>query len=451
MNVIGTRPDAWWRDRHAAMTKLVDMLERWAAESGADVTVVFEKPPSPPIRSTVIVVAHAPKPRRDSADDEIIRLLRADGEPRTVRVVTSDQWLADRAYAVGCERRAGGPLPIPDRRRLMPPETRYAESDGASIAYQVAGEGNLDVLFLPGWISQIEQLWEAPALRRFLERLGAFTRLILFDSRGTGLSERSLHTYTLEQEARDALAVLDAAGSERVALFTYAVGGLVGAKLAAEHPDRVGRAGHVRLGLTHLVGSGLRLGDDDRAAPADQRHDGLHLGRTGQRAAGPAGAVDGRRPGAAVLVRPHPATGGQPPRGPHDRAGHLRTRRPRAAAHDHGADPGDAPPAGAGVGRAPLPLPGREHPRGPLRRAGGGRLVPVRRRQRGDRRGDRRVPDRRAHRHGPRAGPADGDVHRHRRRHHAGGEAGRRPLARPAGPARRRSSAPSWGASAAAR
>ena len=80
----------------------------------------------------------------------------------------------------------------------------------------------------------------AGELRRFLERLGAFTRLILFDSRGTGLSERSLHTYTLEQEARDALAVLDAAGSERVALFTYAVGGLVGAKLAAEHPDRVG-------------------------------------------------------------------------------------------------------------------------------------------------------------------------------------------------------------------
>ena len=101
MNVIGTRPDAWWRDRHAAMTRLVDMLERWAAQSGADVTVVFEKPPSPPISSTVIVVAHAPKARQDSADDEIIRLLRADGEPQQVRVVTSDTWLADRAYAAG--------------------------------------------------------------------------------------------------------------------------------------------------------------------------------------------------------------------------------------------------------------------------------------------------------------------------------------------------------------
>ncbi len=77
-------------------------------------------------------------------------------------------------------------------------------------------------------------------MRRFLERLTTFGRLILFDSRGTGLSERVLETYTLEQEARDALAVLDAAGSERAALFTYALGGLLGATLAAEHPERVG-------------------------------------------------------------------------------------------------------------------------------------------------------------------------------------------------------------------
>jgi predicted RNA-binding protein with PIN domain len=101
MNVIGTRPDAWWRDRHAAMVRLVDMLERWAAENGSEVTVVFEQPPTPPIRSTVIVVAHAPRPRRDSADDEIVRLLVLDGEPATVRVVTSDQWLADRVHAAG--------------------------------------------------------------------------------------------------------------------------------------------------------------------------------------------------------------------------------------------------------------------------------------------------------------------------------------------------------------
>lgn len=101
MNVIGTRPDAWWRDRHGAMVRLVDMLERWAAASGADVTVVFEQPPSPPISSTVITIAHAPRPRRDSGDDEIVRLLRAAPDPSRIRVVTSDHFLADRAYAAG--------------------------------------------------------------------------------------------------------------------------------------------------------------------------------------------------------------------------------------------------------------------------------------------------------------------------------------------------------------
>jgi class 3 adenylate cyclase len=106
----------------------------------------------------------------------------------------------------------------------MVPSTRYARSAEASIAYQVTGEGALDLLFLPGWISQIEQLWEAPAMRRFLERLAVFNRLILFDRRGTGLSDR----------------VLDAAGSERAALLTYSLGGLVGALLAADHPERVG-------------------------------------------------------------------------------------------------------------------------------------------------------------------------------------------------------------------
>jgi uncharacterized protein YaiI (UPF0178 family) len=101
MNVIGTRPDAWWKDRHAAMVRLVDLLERWAASDGEEVTVVFEQPPSPPISSTVIRVVHAPRPRRDSADDEIVRRLAADSEPGAIRVVTSDNMLAARAHAAG--------------------------------------------------------------------------------------------------------------------------------------------------------------------------------------------------------------------------------------------------------------------------------------------------------------------------------------------------------------
>ncbi len=101
MNVIGTRPDGWWKDRHGAMVGLVDKLERWAAATGDDVTVVFEQPPRPPIRSTVVLIAHAPRPRRDSADDEIIRMLREEPDPGAIRVVTSDRWLSDRVRAAG--------------------------------------------------------------------------------------------------------------------------------------------------------------------------------------------------------------------------------------------------------------------------------------------------------------------------------------------------------------
>jgi uncharacterized protein YaiI (UPF0178 family) len=101
MNVIGSRPDGWWRDRDAAMVRLVDRLERWAAAEGEDVVVVFERRPSPPIRSTVIEIAHAPRSRRDAADDEIVRRLEQEPQPGVVRVVTSDRWLADRASALG--------------------------------------------------------------------------------------------------------------------------------------------------------------------------------------------------------------------------------------------------------------------------------------------------------------------------------------------------------------
>ena len=106
MNVIGTRPDAWWRDRDAAMARLVDLLERWVAETGEDVTVIFERPPSPPIRSSVIEVAHAPRRKRDAGDDEIVRRLRADPDPGSVRVVTSDR-LARRPRPCGWRQRRG--------------------------------------------------------------------------------------------------------------------------------------------------------------------------------------------------------------------------------------------------------------------------------------------------------------------------------------------------------
>ncbi len=101
MNVIGTRPDGWWRDRHAAMVGLVDRLERWAAAEGEDVMVVFEQPPRPPISSSVIEVAHARRPRANSADDEIVRHVRAADDPASVRVVTSDNVLSQQVHAAG--------------------------------------------------------------------------------------------------------------------------------------------------------------------------------------------------------------------------------------------------------------------------------------------------------------------------------------------------------------
>lgn len=101
MNVIGTRPDGWWRDRHAAMVRLVDLLERWSAGHGDDVTVVFEQPPRPPISSSVIEVAHARRPRPNSADDEIVRRVRLEADPGSVRVVTSDGVLSEQVRAAG--------------------------------------------------------------------------------------------------------------------------------------------------------------------------------------------------------------------------------------------------------------------------------------------------------------------------------------------------------------
>jgi predicted RNA-binding protein with PIN domain len=101
MNVIGTRPDGWWKNRRRAMVGLVDQLERWASAEGNDVTVVFERPTSPPIRSSVISIGHAPKAAANSADDEIVRLVLADEQPHEINVVTSDIALADRVRDAG--------------------------------------------------------------------------------------------------------------------------------------------------------------------------------------------------------------------------------------------------------------------------------------------------------------------------------------------------------------
>ena len=100
-----------------------------------------------------------------------------------------------------------------------PPKTQYARSGDLHIAYQVAGTGPLDIVFVPGFVSHLEYQWEYPESARFFERLFSFSRLISFDKRGTGLSDRVGGIPTLEQRMDDVRAVMDAVGSERAAVI----------------------------------------------------------------------------------------------------------------------------------------------------------------------------------------------------------------------------------------
>ncbi len=120
----------------------------------------------------------------------------------------------------------------------MQPETKYARSGDVNIAYQVVGEGPIDLVWVPGWVSHVEHTWEIPGAPRFINRLASFSRLIMFDKRGTGLSDPVALPPTLEQRMDDVRAVMDAAGSERAALFGVSEGGLMSLLFAATYPQR---------------------------------------------------------------------------------------------------------------------------------------------------------------------------------------------------------------------
>ncbi len=122
----------------------------------------------------------------------------------------------------------------------MAPETRYTTSDGLSIAYQVVGEGPRTLVYCPGWVSNVELAWEEPTLARFLNRLASFSRLVLFDKRGTGLSDRvpDDRLPTLEERLEDVCAVVEAVGAERVDVFGFSEGGNLATLFAATYPER---------------------------------------------------------------------------------------------------------------------------------------------------------------------------------------------------------------------
>lgn len=119
------------------------------------------------------------------------------------------------------------------------PETKFTQSGEVTIAYQVVGNGSLDLVMVPGFISHLEQAWEDPSFSRFLLHLASFSRLILFDKRGTGLSDRIGDIPTLEERMDDVLAVMDAAESQQAALFGVSEGGPMSVLFAATYPDKV--------------------------------------------------------------------------------------------------------------------------------------------------------------------------------------------------------------------
>ena len=121
---------------------------------------------------------------------------------------------------------------------MVIPETRYARVGDISIAYQVVGDGPLDLVHIPSWITNVEENWNEPGYARFLRRLASFSRLILFDKRGTGLSDRVADVPTLEQRIEDVQAVMHAVGSEQAALFGSTEGSAICALFAATYPER---------------------------------------------------------------------------------------------------------------------------------------------------------------------------------------------------------------------
>ena len=120
----------------------------------------------------------------------------------------------------------------------MVPKTHYAKSGDVRIAYQVVGDGPFDLVFVPGFISNLDVAWEEPYRARVWTRLAAFARLIMFDKRGTGLSDRAVGVPTLEERMDDVRAVMDAVGSQQAALFGISEGGAMSVLFAATYPER---------------------------------------------------------------------------------------------------------------------------------------------------------------------------------------------------------------------
>lgn len=174
-----------------------------------------------------------------------------------------------------------------------PPETMYARSGDVNIAYQVIGDAPIDLVFVMGWVSHLEYFWREPSFARFLLRLASFARLILFDKRGTGLSDRvPLNELpTLEQRMDDVRAVMDAVGSERAALCGVSEGGPMCGLFAATYPEKT-------LALVMIGTYAKRIRDDDYPWAPTPEHRQQFFDEMREQWGGPVG-LEERAPGVA--------------------------------------------------------------------------------------------------------------------------------------------------------
>ena len=122
---------------------------------------------------------------------------------------------------------------------VVPPPVLYARSGDQNLAYQVVGDGPAEVLMIPGWFSHLVLAWEEPTWVRWCERLASFARLVRFDKRGTGMSDRPPGIPTPDERMEDARAVMDAAGLKAAHVLCWSEGGPLGVLLAVTHPERV--------------------------------------------------------------------------------------------------------------------------------------------------------------------------------------------------------------------
>jgi pimeloyl-ACP methyl ester carboxylesterase/DNA-binding winged helix-turn-helix (wHTH) protein len=178
------------------------------------------------------------------------------------RIIIDEEINEDTSKAPAVIDLAPGGMPEPSTALQFgldpPPDTMYARSGDVNIAYQVIGDGPLDLVFVMGWVSHLEYFWREPRFARFLLRLASFSRLILFDKRGTGLSDRVPinELPTLEQRMDDVRAVMDAVGSERAALCGVSEGGPMCSLFAATYPEKT-------LALVMIGTYAKRIRDDD--------------------------------------------------------------------------------------------------------------------------------------------------------------------------------------------